>query len=93
MTRAAGKRLQHRISIDSGMGPLYEWLSDLDAPTRAREVLYLVRLGAQVHLGAKTLNIMVAPVQEQSSPSAPDVKSPNMEDWGFDQICVPPRRS
>lgn len=75
------------------MGPLYEWLSDMDAPTRAREILYLVRLGAQVHLGAKTLNIVVGPLQDQSSHSASDVRSPSMEDWGFDQICVPPRRS
>lgn len=75
------------------MGPLYEWLRDLDAPTRAREVLFLVRLGAQVHLGAKTLNIVVAPAPEPSSAEAPGLKEPNMEHWGFDEICVPPRRS
>ena len=56
---ARNRRLQHRISIDSGMGDLYHWLASLDTATRSREVLYLMRLGSEVHFARKAVLLAV----------------------------------
>lgn len=87
MAPASGKRLQHRISIDPSMGPIYDWLRDLDSATRAREVVYLVRLGALVHMGSKGVHLSVAHDEHLANP-----QPPSMKDWDFDNVCVPPPR-
>jgi len=54
-----GARIQHRISIDPRMGHLYEWLASMDAVTRSREVVYLLRLGSEVHFSSRALVLSV----------------------------------
>lgn len=71
------------------MGPLYEWLSTLDAATRAREVVYLVRLGAEVHLGAKAVRL-AGPAEAVAPTGVAD--EPDMGAWNLDVMCVPPRK-
>jgi hypothetical protein len=94
-----GRRLQHRISLDSSMGALYEWLSSLDPATRAREVVYLVRLGAEVHLGAKAVQLSVpASPQVAQPPVVPgkpegDSVATTMAAWNLAAMCTPPPRS
>jgi hypothetical protein len=56
---AQNRRLQHRISIDAGMGDLYHWLASLDTATRSREVLYLMRLGSEVHFARKAVLLAI----------------------------------
>lgn len=59
MSGAVSRRFQHRVSIDAGMGELYKWLASLDAATRSREVLYLVRLGSEVHFARRAVLLAV----------------------------------
>lgn len=51
------RRLQNRVSIDPEMGSIYEHLVALDPKIRAREIVYLLRLGAEVHLSARALRL------------------------------------
>lgn len=98
-TMKAGKRLQHRVSLDKAMGPLYEWLCTLDAPTRAREIVYLIRLGAQVHLGTKSVHLASAGVPISADPghsvergATAGAQVSSMASWDFDSMCTPPRK-
>ncbi len=56
---ATSRRLQHRVSIDAGMGELYHWLASMDSTTRSREILYLVRLGSEVHFARRAVVLAV----------------------------------
>jgi hypothetical protein len=76
-----GARIQHRISIDPRMGHLYEWLASMDAVTRSREVLYLLRLGGEVHLSSRALVLSVernvAGLPESAKPGHASPAPPN----------------
>lgn len=95
------KRLQHRISLDPAMGQLYDWLCTLDPATRAREVVYLVRLGAEVHLGARSLHLAggngrvgepaLAGNRTEERPAQEDGLV-NMDPWNLADMVTPPRR-
>jgi len=80
------------------MGALYENLRALDAATRAREIVYLIRLGAEVHFGAKSLHL-AAPGSPGSTPALTvahtantDANIPDMASWDFASMCTPPRK-
>lgn len=83
------------------MGPLYDWLCTLDSATRAREVVYLVRLGAEVHLGARSLHLAGGEerIGEPASAGNRNDERPAQEDgpvdmdpWNLPVMVTPPRR-
>ena len=98
-----GKRLQHRVSLDPAMGPLYEWLCSLDPKTRTREVTYLLRLGGEVHLGTRSIavgsvgvplpNLAVSSTAKTVPSQGPETALAAMADWNLLQMSTPPRRS
>ncbi|TWO70032.1 hypothetical protein FN976_16965 [Caenimonas sedimenti] len=104
-----GKRLQHRVSIDASMGEVYEWLASLDVATRSREVLYLVRLGAEIHLGRRSVQLAVGgdlrlQIPEERRPTIATPPSGDdgvvastvasrMAGWDLGAICTPPARA
>lgn len=45
------RRYQARISLDEGMGAIYEWIQQVPAGVRPREMTNLVRLGFSVACG------------------------------------------
>lgn len=45
------RRYQARISLDEGMGPIFEWIQQVPAGVRPREMTNLVRLGFSVACG------------------------------------------
>lgn len=81
------------------MGALYEWLSSLDPATRSREVVYLVRLGAEVHLGRKSVHLSVPVLPHVTQPpivsdnSEGDPSATTMAHWNLAAMCTPPPRS
>ena len=97
MTKIAVRvRLQHRVSIDPDMGALYEWLASLPPATRAREVVYLVRLGAAVHLGQSFGPLAPARPASQNSVEPAPLAEPGkavMADWDLGAMCTPRQRA
>lgn len=97
-----GKRVQHRVSIDPAMGPLYEWLCTLDLKTRTREVSYLVRLGGEVHLGTRSIGVatlgrqaagqMPTEADVGNDSSSPDAALAAMAQWDLLRMSTPPSK-
>ena len=97
-----GRRLQHRVSLDPAMGPLYEWLCTLDPKTRTREVSYLVRLGGEVHLGTRSIGVATLARQAAAQTptdadvgdgsSSPDAALAAMAQWDLLRMSTPPSK-
>lgn len=101
-SKPLGKRLQHRVSLDPAMGPLYDWLCTLDAKTRTREVSYLVRLGGEVHLGMRSIGVatlgkqaaaqMPTEADVGNGSSSPEAALAAMAKWDLLRMSTPPSK-
>lgn len=56
------RRYQARVSLDEGMGAIYDWIQQVPAGVRPRELTNLVRLGFSVARGLSLSGGNTAPI-------------------------------
>lgn len=69
------RRLQVRVTLDSDMGPLFDWVAAVPERARAREVVGLLRVGYAVTSGnACAVSLTAGGSRNGHSTSALDVR-------------------
>lgn len=54
------RRLQIRVTLDSDMGPLFDWAAAIPERARARELVGLLRVGYAISLGNAGTAVLTA---------------------------------
>lgn len=98
------ERYQARISLDSDMGALFQWVMALRPGSRTRELINLIRVGFAYQQAAPVpATILNGGTQPGTAPtSAGDVPLPSsaedamtrdmsaLRDWNLTEMCRPP---